>query len=111
MKKSDAKKWVEALRSGEYKQTRMVLCEGDEMEGTTAYCCLGVACDLFVDSYWIRRPADEEWSIGGRSTILPTEEMMKSMGLNIEYVKDLVDLNDKGWSFAKIADKIERDLL
>ena len=33
--------WVKALRSGEYKQTRGQLRQGD------AYCCLGVACDLY----------------------------------------------------------------
>ena len=120
MKKADVKKWVKALRSGDYAQTTEYLCEVDEIEGTTAYCCLGVACDLFVDDYWIGHGG--EWSIGVfkkwetststlNSAVLPTPEMMESMGLGIEYVKDLADLNDTGWSFKKIADKIERDLL
>lgn len=41
---NNAKKWVEALRSGEYKQTRSYLSTKD------GYCCLGVACDLAVKS-------------------------------------------------------------
>lgn len=36
MKAEDKAKWLEALRSGEYKQTDNTLCNG------TAYCCLGV---------------------------------------------------------------------
>lgn len=38
-------KWVNALRSGEYKQTSMKLCDG------TAYCCLGVLGDLYAKSH------------------------------------------------------------
>lgn len=36
MEKSIAKKWVQALRSGEYEQGKQYLCDG------TKYCCLGV---------------------------------------------------------------------
>ena len=36
------KKWVSALRSGEYKQTRFTLKDHH------GFCCLGVACDLFI---------------------------------------------------------------
>lgn len=36
------KQWVEALRSGEYKQGRNALRTGDD------YCCLGVLTDLAV---------------------------------------------------------------
>ena len=41
--KVDIMKWVTALRSGKYKQTRT--CLNDEK----GFCCLGVACDLFID--------------------------------------------------------------
>lgn len=36
------KKWVEALRSGEYKQGQGALHRADE----DTYCCLGVACKI-----------------------------------------------------------------
>lgn len=42
-------KWVAALRSGEYKQAKGRLRDGD------AYCCLGVLCDLHAKEtgeYW-----------------------------------------------------------
>lgn len=40
--KKNVKKWIAALRSGEYEQTRGAL--NDE----NGFCCLGVACDLFI---------------------------------------------------------------
>lgn len=44
VKKSDFNKWLRALRSGEYKQAQHFL-QTDE-----GYCCLGVACKLFIPS-------------------------------------------------------------
>lgn len=38
--KERIKLWVDALRSGKYKQTRKVLSDGE------GYCCLGVACEV-----------------------------------------------------------------
>lgn len=38
------KKWVEALESGDYKQTSGRLCE--EIEGTKHYCCIGVLAEV-----------------------------------------------------------------
>ena len=39
--------WTAALRSGDYKQGRAVLCE-QLSDGTYIYCCLGVLCDVAV---------------------------------------------------------------
>lgn len=50
-------KWIEALESGEYKQGKGQLRDGDQ------YCCLGVACDVYDkatdqsgESGWINKP-------------------------------------------------------
>lgn len=40
------RKWIEALRSGEYKQGRNQLRTGD------SFCCLGVACDISQIGTW-----------------------------------------------------------
>lgn len=40
--KKSIETWVEALRNGKYKQTKRFLQNGDK------FCCLGVACDLFI---------------------------------------------------------------
>ncbi|NJO64367.1 MAG: hypothetical protein HC836_41225 [Richelia sp. RM2_1_2] len=39
------KRWVEALRSGKYKQGEQCLTQIDD-DGQRLYCCLGVLCDL-----------------------------------------------------------------
>jgi len=44
MRKDVAEKWVAALRSGAYTQTRCVL--RDVVGVVDSYCCLGVLCDL-----------------------------------------------------------------
>jgi hypothetical protein len=46
MKKEIAKKWVKALRSGKYKQTRNVL-KTKTKKGLVSHCCLGVLCELY----------------------------------------------------------------
>jgi len=42
------RKWIKALKSGEYVQTNGLL---HSPEG--GMCCLGVACDLFLDDDWV----------------------------------------------------------
>lgn len=39
-------KWVTALRSGQYEQTRGRLTGETHVDGRIGYCCLGVLCDL-----------------------------------------------------------------
>ena len=46
MKPEIKKLWVDALRSGEYKQAREVL----RTNGGTSFCCLGVLTDLYCKS-------------------------------------------------------------
>jgi hypothetical protein len=129
MKKSDVKKWVEALRSGDYQQGGGILCKEDEISDDYDYCCLGVACDIFVEGDWIQHKDWDVWSIGpyedfsmpshgdkknwGRSDTasFPSLKILKKMGLDVAYAQELAELNDKGWSFKKIANKIEKDLL
>jgi len=40
--KKQIQKWVLALRSGEYSQTT------GKLQDEQGYCCLGVACDIFI---------------------------------------------------------------
>jgi hypothetical protein len=39
--------WLDALRSGEYKQGQGRLRKTED-DGTFSYCCLGVLCDLYI---------------------------------------------------------------
>lgn len=46
MNKTVKEKWINALTSGEYKQTKDVLCRINS-DGSKSYCCLGVLTDLY----------------------------------------------------------------
>ncbi len=51
MTKETLKKWLDALRSGKYKQFHQQLSNEDN----TQFCCLGVLCDVTkeeTDGYW-----------------------------------------------------------
>lgn len=102
-------KWVAALRSGEYKQTRHVLRNiTPENEG---FCCLGVLCDLWDNKAW-----DEVKGTGTRMSFQGWEEgiptpVREVVGLKLHHAQELVDMNDnKGRSFGEIADHIEANL-
>lgn len=129
MKKYDVKKWVEALRSGDYQQGIEYLCNEDEISGNFTYCCLGVACDILTENDWVKVIDSTMWSIGehkafdmpstydlsgwecAETASLPSKEILNNMGLDVVYAQELAELNDSGWSFEKIANKIEKDLL
>lgn len=130
MKKSDVKKWVKALRSGEYEQDKGHLCLEDEIGGDSFYCCLGVACDVLVEGHWQKDQYSNLWSIGpfeefplppnnnthvdwggAETTSFPSLSILEKIGLDVAYAQELAELNDNGWSFKRIANKIEGDLL
>lgn len=118
MLNKNAKKWVAALRSGKYKQTRHVLRDGDRM------CCLGVACDLYGKEFGIEwESADGGFYFLERENILPSEVSewigCASPGTNMRdarlpsedknYDTQLCAINDRGATFAEIADIIESE--
>ena len=118
-----AKKWAEALRSGEYQQGRGCL-----HPASGKFCCLGVLCDLFRKEtgvgVWQRTEdgcsklfdladADEnrhgvlprtvrEWAgMRSDSGVIPRASAPP------EHCVKLAVLNDEGASFSQIADIIE----
>jgi len=111
MNKKVKKKWLKALRSGEYKQTKNLLKNKDK------YCCLGVLCDIHSienNGKWELND-DGEYIYLGRFGQLP-EEVMKWASLNTNDVKykgkkeSLMMANDNGYSFKQIANIIESQL-
>jgi len=104
------RKWVKALRSGEYKQSREVLYNSLEK----GYCCLGVAgvvCGL------------SNYSIGGDkgqfNTFSFTDNTLKkyknqglpSLLIDTRVTTKLIELNDEEeYTFDEIADFIEKNL-
>ena len=94
--KAFIRKWVKALRSGEFKQANDVLRDGG------AYCCLGVACVLR------HRESGESYpDLTGHGEHLKTDGAAGNWLLPLDYQNKLATLNDRGSSFAEIADYIE----
>jgi hypothetical protein len=119
-----AKKWVEALRSGKYKQIF------SRLHTNTGFCCLGVLCDIVKDEvrgHWEEYPTDAAVS-GTRKFVVPHAKVEEICPLPITVrnytgmksafgtfiadtagnIKSLAGLNDQGASFEEIADIIEK---
>lgn len=108
MKKVLKKKWIEALRSGDYEQGKFLL---RSPEG--AYCCLGVLCNVAGFKPRHRRCEDtNNYSIryDDRDDIL-TDKLLIRVGLTMEQQDVLTALNDDGHSFTEIAEYIEKEIV
>jgi len=128
MLNDNAKKWVAALRSGNYDQTTYQLVVTNSDSEPTGYCCLGVACDLYaqdneIDVEYELEPHGEFGFIrfGHESTVLPPE-VREWLGLRERTggfedgriqgeseCHSLADLNDAGATFKQVADFIESE--
>ena len=107
--KENRRKWVEALRSGEYEQ-----CTGRLHDGS-GFCCLGVLCEVIGMKK--KRIATEIYYFGNASEIAPLKAQ-RSVGLisrngSFDYDNGngscLAEENDSGKSFSEIADIIESE--
>lgn len=108
--------WIAALRSGEYVQGRKML-----RSPGNAYCCLGVLCDLYTkhnDAKLRWEQLSDTWYIGDRSAVLPSvvshwaglRDSNPASSVMLGSNRLFSELNDVGWTFAQIADQIEKDL-
>lgn len=112
------KKWVAALRSGTYKQTKGYLRVNDAM------CCLGVACDLIDPDGWESTigkgiPWTTEHASWLERTVIPAEiaerlgfsQSLSPGEIDASYQSYYAEKNDDGWTFDEIADELERVFL
>lgn len=102
------KRWVEALRSGEYKQAQGLLGRNfDDVDShrPTTFCCLGVLCDLVDPNRWHTGgfKADDNLTINYK---VPPKDVWKRIDQDI-VMDTLIRLNDGGATFNAIADFIE----
>lgn len=99
-------RWVAALRSGEYSQTKRSL------RNERGFCCLGVLCDTVKDDMdfdWFLR--NGEWTFDGRSGYVP-ESVANYINIYVGALDRYATMNDKqGMDFQEIAAQIEEDLL
>ena len=111
-------KWLDALRSGKYRQGANYLrTRGADRDN---YCCLGVLCELAVAEGVIEppviEPTGEYYYAGDSAAYLPAEvrrwaDLPDSMG---HFLSDgnlphnsLTEMNDSEYPFTEIADVIE----
>ena len=90
------RRWIAALRSGNYAQTTKTMCE-EVAPSKYRYCAFGVLCIL------ARIPVDEDGisGINGRSRF-------DALFINSQDEEVIFTRNDRdGWSFREIADAIE----
>lgn len=120
--KSELKtKWVNALRSDEYKQgrSRLVQGKGDHQ----AFCCLGVLCE--VAGFDRVKPVDANaaemyvnyvnpYARQGEYDKLTTsldDDALKGLGMTADQQETLVTMNDlQNRNFNEIADWVEENL-
>ena len=115
MDKKIAKKWVAALRSGDYKQAKGQLRTSDN-----SFCCLGVLCNLHAEDHpKIAREQTDPIRYISQKDILPDAvcswsgmESKAGYAYNIkigtrEYTT-LAEANDAGATFEQIANWIEK---
>lgn len=98
--KQDIQIWIDALRLGKYKQTKGML------QGREGYCCLGVACDLFIKEDVLRTEQDFIYGFVPRdqpgSPVWLVNNLSINLGHSFAVINDLMD-----FSFDEIADLIE----
>lgn len=105
MEKALKAKWIEALRSGKYEQAQRVLRRHDG----SAYCCLGVLCDVSGQGEWADDDFITQQSNGKPVVSLQTSTVFQHaemFGLEESAKRYLMNANDTGTSFPAIADWI-----
>lgn len=105
-------KWLDALRSGKYKQTKQMLRDKQ------GFCCLGVGCDVVDPTCWLDPVSKSgEYAYRGYDgkyeaivSSLPPRSVVEALGLSASVfaVAAVAAMNDeKGKSFVEIADYLE----
>lgn len=108
MKKEVADLWVNALRSGKYKQVQGSLCKYN------SFCCLGVLCEIALENNVpIKITTEDDNKVyDGHSIYLP-KIVQDWAGLKNHMGRVngscLADMNDYGYTFEYIAQTIEEN--
>ena len=125
MGKTVKQRWLEALRSGKYKQGTSCLRQNEDDE-EDYFCCLGVLCDIIDHDAWLDSATDGNhkffaWRHENITAYVfshakypdgePNLTNSDGIRLSREFAKGLALRNDgHGWSFERIADFIEANL-
>lgn len=107
MKSITIKQWVDALRSGVYKQGKGAL-----RPTSKTFCSIGVLCDLIDESRWTKHSGQYVWYNSKDNISFSTMMLPPSISVadNIKaIIKQATIQNDTGVSFDKIATFIEEN--
>lgn len=116
------RKWLDALRSGNYRQGRHVLEKPAHGDEPTQYCCLGVACRVAMENGVELEVKETTTSVefDSHSGQLPGKVLrwlgVSNYSLLVQTSQDGVHvpvsiINDDGECFANIADLLEQTYL
>lgn len=115
------RRWIERLRSGQYRQGKNLL----HNPGDDTYCCLGVLCEIAVEDGVITKNGERLGTVFGDSTTFLSSAVLQWADLNPAYpgvaitdpessnssLTSLAYMNDdRGLDFNEIADIIEEQL-
>lgn len=95
--------WIKALRSGEYEQTVV------RLQNSNGYCCLGVACRLFIAAPNLGDNGYLDGNIPNKAMQPDVPSWLENINNDFKERTDqsLTGLNDNGVSFNEIADQLE----
>ncbi len=103
MKTKLKKLWIQALRGGKYQQgIRFLRNKHNEC------CCLGVLCDLVEPESWSQQGRNGEFLHGPNGMLMPDDNFLTKVGLNLSTATVLATMNDRGQSFTEIANYIKK---
>lgn len=98
--------WIEALRSGKYRQGKGTLRqrvrngEGYLMPDVVEHCCLGVLCEIAFEQGIVQR--DENFDNEGRTRYFSPSEMDASSDFLPQVVKKWAGLSDSNGGMVEI---------
>ncbi len=99
MNRDAIQKWIDALRSGEYKQ-----CQGQLRKGNS-FCATGVLCDVHSKEFNSKASWEDNKYLGNEVSM----PMIVQNWINSEIVIGIITMNDgHRMGFNQIADKIEK---
>jgi hypothetical protein len=115
--KTNIRKWVEALRSGHYKQSKRVLTKLTTDKKIKGHCCMGVACRVAIaEGIKLKQSRSLGYiTYDGALGAMP-DKVVNWLGVDSDDPKVLDNTlsfwNDlEGKTFKEIADLIEKEYL
>lgn len=121
MNTENKQKWIDALESGEYAQTR------EKLRDNEGYCCLGVLCDIWSKESnrgsWGENDLQGDFLVDGKVKGYIPKEVKEWLGIEITNTDpfcvyrgtieetSLIDMNDSGRkNFKEIATAIKEGM-